>query len=94
MELIKIKRLANKYDGLIKCQADLEDALGGYSYNTQTMYLNTDQIRSVSSIKTCKEYYSPHDVLGNYFTVNCVDGTVYHFPESEFSKFEKYIINE
>lgn len=54
MELIKIKRLSNKFGGLIKTQADLEDALGVYSYNTQEMYLNTAQIRSISDIKTCK----------------------------------------
>jgi hypothetical protein len=94
MELIKIKRLTNKYDGLIKTQSDLENALGGFSYKMQTMYLNTAQIRSISNIETCKEYYEPHRVLGKYFRVHCVDGTVYHFPESEFSKFEKYIINE
>jgi hypothetical protein len=92
MELIKIKRLSNRFGGLIKTQADLEDALGGYSYKTQEMYLNTAQIRSISDIKTCKEYYSPHDVLGDYFTVSCVDGTIYHFPKCEFDKFEKYII--
>lgn len=94
MELITIKRLANKYAGLIKTQDDLEDALGGFYYKMKTMYLNPSQIRSVSSIETCKEHYYPHRVLGKYFRVNCVDGTVYHFPESEFSKFEKYIINE
>jgi hypothetical protein len=44
--------------------------------------------------KRVKEYYDPHRVLGKYFKVHCVDGTVYHFPESEFSKFEKYIIKE
>ena len=94
MELIKIYVLINKYCGLVNNQADLEYSLEGYSIESKQIFLNVDTIRSISTIKVCKKYYEPHNELGKYFTVECTDGTVYHLPEDQFSKFEKYIVEQ
>ena len=93
MELIKINVLVSKYGGSIKSHSDLEDALGGFSYNKESIFLSLDKIRSVSSIKTCNQYYEPHTFLGKYFIIECIDGKLYHLPESEFKKFGKFIVN-
>ncbi len=94
MELIKITILVSKSGGLIKSDSDLEDALGDFSHNRESIFLNLDNIGSISSIKTCNTYYEPHTFLGKYFVIDCIDGTYYHLPEYEFKKFEKFILNE
>lgn len=91
MELIKINVLINKYDGIVDNHSDLEYSLGRYGIKSKQIFLNVDIIRSVSTIKVCKEYYEPHEELGKYFTVECTDSTVYYLPEAQFSKFEKFI---
>ena len=93
MELIKITVLVNKYGSIVNNHSDLEDSLGGFFIKSKQIYLNINTIRSVSTIKACKEYYEPHRELGNYFTVECTDGVVYNLPEDQFSKFEKFIVN-
>lgn len=94
MELIKITVFVNKYGGSIETYSDLEDALGSSSYKMESVFLNLDKIRSISSIKTCNMYYKPHTFLGKYFVIECIDGTDYHLPEYEFKKIEKFILNE
>ena len=93
MELIKITVLVNKYGGSIKTYSDLEDALGSFSYKMESVFLSLDKIRSISEIKTCNKYYEPHTFIGKYFIIECIDGKLYHLPESEFKKFEKFIVN-
>jgi len=91
MELIKIDVLINKYGDIVKNHSDLEDSLAGYCIKSKQIFINIDVIRSVSIIKTCKEYYEPHRKLGYYFTVECTDGVVYNLPDDQFPKFEKFI---
>lgn len=91
MELIEINVLISKSGYIVNNQSDFEYSLSGYHINSKQILLNIDTIRSVSAIKTCKEYYDPHRELGNYFTVECTDGVVYYLPEDQFSKFEKFI---
>jgi hypothetical protein len=92
MKLIKINVLINKYDGIVNNHSDLEDSLREYYIRSKQIFLNVDTIRSVSTIKVCKEYYEPYREIGKYFTVECTDSTVYNLPENQFSKFEKFIV--